>query len=604
MNSALLLEDIDRIKFLMGHDSTKIFSEQIGYSIKGTIVSEQNPPAPARPAAARPAAARPTQTNQAQTKKPAQNLTPQQVQAAKQKIQQVSTKAANSIFQELMKAFDMDGDRVLTDYDGTNEKSAIAAIQKIKNRETLDALNRRIAMTKQYKDLKSWLNAEMSDFDAEYGQIWSKLEKMGYAGANRNVLLQYAGKTGVGQIVKAADKAIDQLRGMSFEDIMEGFRGIVGGTGGTIAQILIGAIPGIGQGTVALLNGLLFGWDMFQKSTGSAKFSWFNAISDFLSTVLSFIPGGKASTGELAAAKPALEGATTLPTFFAKLSQSFPSLAKMFKSIAGKLSTWGGAAISNIRKGVAWLVSKVPFLKSLGGMIEKALSGVSGFLKNLASAAAGTTKQVATKVASTFAASVPALYKSTTYLTQFGKNAVQSLGRGLFAKIEGRVGRKIAEELDKAAVDKIEEFLWSKGENLAVEDARPIICKWGTVYCATFDIISNSILVTKSAKDALKKTGKATKQRKQISKFNTLAGKVKKSTQYAKAATKAAKQGYKTGETGLKGYEQVKSDIAQVNTTPKNQNTQTQAGQPKQRTMAENSLNEEIQEIKRYISLI
>ena len=36
-------------------------------------------------------------------KQPAQNLTPQQIQVAKQKIQQVSTKAANSIFQELMK---------------------------------------------------------------------------------------------------------------------------------------------------------------------------------------------------------------------------------------------------------------------------------------------------------------------------------------------------------------------------------------------------------------------------------------------------------------------------------------------------------------------
>ena len=571
MSRLLILEDVNRIRFLMGYDSPKVFSEQILYNIDQSIISEQTPQKP-------------------QPKQPTQNLTPQQIQVAKQKIQQVSTKAANSIFQELMKAFDMDGDKVLTDSDGTNEKLAIAAIQKIRNRETLDALNKRIAMTKQYKDLKSWLNAEMSDFDSEYGQIWAKLEKMGYAGANRNVLLQYAGKTGVGQIVKAADKAIDQLRGMSFEDIMEGIREVVGGTVGTIGQIILGAIPGIGQGAVALLNGLLFGWDMYQKSVGSAKFSWFNAISDFLSTVLSFIPGGKASTGELAAAKPALAGATTLPSFFAKLSQNFPTLAKMFKSIAGKLSTWGGAAITAIRKGVSWLVSKVPFLKSLGGTIEKALSGVGGFLSSLASAAAGSTKQVATKVASTFAASVPAIYKSTTYLTQFGKNAIKSLGRGLFTQMETRLGRKVVEELDKAAVDKIEEFLWSKGEGLAVEDARPIICKWGKVYCATFDIVVNGNLVAKSGKDAFQKTGKATKQRKQITKFNTLAGKVKKSTQYAKAANKAAKQGYKTVGAGQKGYQQVQSDLA-AQPTP-------------QKTVAENRLNEEIQEIRRYISLI
>ena len=570
MNNTLLFEDISRIKFLMGHDSSKVFSEQIGYNTNSNIISEQTKVVPA--------------------KQPAQNLTPQQIQVAKQKIQQVSTKAANSIFQELMKAFDMDGDRVLNDYDGTNEKSAIAAIQKIRNRETLDALNKRIAMTKQYKDLKSWLNAEMSDFDGEYGQIWAKLEKMGYAGANRNVLLQYAGKTGVGQLVKSADKAIDQLRGMSLEDIMEGIRGIVGGVIGTVGQIIIGAIPGFGQGAVALLNGLLFGWDMYQKSVGSAKFSWFNAVSDFLSTVLSFIPGGKATTGELAAAKPSLAGATDLPTFFVKLSQNFPTLAKMFKSISGKLATWGGAAISGIRKGVSWLVSKLPFLKNLSSTIEKALSGIGGFLKNLASAAAGTTKQVATKVASTFAASVPTIYKSTTYLAQFGKNTVKSLGRNLLAKLETKVGRKVIEELDKAAVDKIEQFLWSKGENLTVDQARPIVCKWGSVYCTTFDIVSNGIFVAKSGKDAIKTVGKATKNRKQLTKLNALATKVKKGTQYAKTVTKATKQGVKAVEKGQKGYAQVQSGLT---------------GKPTpQKTVTENRLNEEIQEIKRYISLI
>ena len=570
MNRTLLFEDISRIKFLMGHDSSKVFSEQIGYNTNSNIISEQTKVVPA--------------------KQPAQNLTPQQIQVAKQKIQQVSTKAANSIFQELMKAFDMDGDRVLNDYDGTNEKSAVAAIQKIRNRETLDALNKRIAMTKQYKDLKSWLNAEMSDFDGEYGQIWAKLEKMGYAGANRNVLLQYAGKTGVGQLVKSADKAIDQLRGMSLEDIMEGIRGIVGGVIGTVGQIIIGAIPGFGQGAVALLNGLLFGWDMYQKSVGSAKFSWFNAVSDFLSTVLSFIPGGKATTGELAAAKPSLAGATDLPTFFVKLSQNFPTLAKMFKSISGKLATWGGSAISGIRKGVSWLVSKLPFLKNLSSTIEKALSGIGGFLKNLASAAAGTTKQVATKVASTFAARVPTIYKSTTYLAQFGKNTVKSLGRNLLAKLETKVGRKVIEELDKAAVDKIEQFLWSKGENLTVDQARPIVCKWGPVYCTTFDIVSNGIFVAKSGKDAIKTVGKATKNRKQLTNLNALATKVKKGTQYAKTVTKATKQGVKAVEKGQKGYAQVQSDLT---------------GKPTpQKTVTENRLNEEIQEIKRYISLI
>lgn len=571
MSNALLVEDVSRIKFLMGYDSSKLFSEHIDYNTNDYIISEQNPPAP----------------KPAQPKQPAQNLTPQQIQAAKQKIQQVSTKAANSIFQELMKAFDMDGDRVLTDYDGTNERSAIAAIQKIRNRETLDALNRRVAMTKQFKDLKSWLNAEMSDFDAEYGQIWSKLEKMGYAGANRNVLLQYAGQTGVGQLVKSADKAIDQLRGMSFEDIMEGLRNIVNGAGGSIAQILIGAIPGIGQASVALLNGILFGWDMVQKSTGSKKFSWFNAVSDLLSTLLSFIPGGKATTAELQAAKPALEGATTLPSFFSIMSKNFPGLAKIFKSIGGKIATWGGSAVSGIRKGVSWLVSKLPFLKNLGATVEKALSGVGGFLQSLSSAVTGTV----TKAVSGFAKSVPKAYKATSYLTNYGKTLTKNMGKGVFSKLETTLGKKVAAEVDKKIVEKIEDYLWENGQTLTMDTARPAICKMGPAYCATFDIMANVILVGKSAKELGKTLDKGGKTAKgALDKTLQASGRVKSGLEGVKTGVKATKQGVTTAKQTEAGIKQVQTDLAGNTTT--------------QKTVAENSLNEEIQEIKRYISLI
>ena len=73
-------------------------------------------------------------------------------------------------------------------------------------------------------------------------------------------------------------------------------------------------------------------------------------------------------------------------------------------------------------------------------------------------------------------------------------------------------------------------------------------------------------------------------------KLNALATKVKKGTQYAKTVTKATKQGVKTVEKGQKGYQQVQSDLA---------------GKPTpQKTVTENRLNEEIQEIRRYISLI
>ena len=52
-----------------------------------------------------------------------------------------------------MKAFDVDGDKDLKDYDGTNETNALKAIKKIKNKETLEynksLLNRKREIAKQ-----------------------------------------------------------------------------------------------------------------------------------------------------------------------------------------------------------------------------------------------------------------------------------------------------------------------------------------------------------------------------------------------------------------------------------------------------------------------
>ncbi len=155
-------------------------------------------------------------------------------------------------------------------------------------------------MTKQYKNLKSWLNAEMSDFDSEYGQIWAKLQKMGYDGANYNILLKVAGYTPVGTLIKGADKAIDALRGMSFEDIMEGFRKILSGIGGTIATTILAVTGPIGAGINVLLYGVLSAFDVYQLNKGSKKFSWFNLILDLFSTVL-------AGFGVSKAMKPAEE---------------------------------------------------------------------------------------------------------------------------------------------------------------------------------------------------------------------------------------------------------------------------------------------------------
>jgi len=49
MSNTLLVEDVSRIKFLMGYDSTKVFSEQIDYNTNSDIILEQNPSVPKQP---------------------------------------------------------------------------------------------------------------------------------------------------------------------------------------------------------------------------------------------------------------------------------------------------------------------------------------------------------------------------------------------------------------------------------------------------------------------------------------------------------------------------------------------------------------------------
>jgi len=456
MTTNILYEEVNRINFLMNYDSSKLVTEQKSYDTHYVTLIEQTKPQPVKPGA-----------------KPQGNLTPQQIQAAKQKIQQQATKSANSIFQELMKAFDMDGDRVLTDSDGTNEGLAIAAIKKIKNKETLDALNKRIGVTKQYKDLKSWLNAEMSDFDSEYGQIWAKLEKMGYAGANRSILLQVAGTTGVGQLIKGADKAIDALRGMSFEDIMEGFRSLISGIGGTIATTILAVTGPIGAGVNVLLYAILSVWDVTLLKNSSPKFSWFNLILDLFSTVL-------AGFGVSKAFKPAeevLKRERTIEGFVRTLSDKFPTLWKW----TAKIATFFGQAVSKVSglvsKGINWVVSKLPFLAKLLNPI-----------KNMANTAVEYGKMIAQKFAGS------QVVQKTAQLATSGLGYLKSFGNVALDKVmvalESKLGSKLAGKFDTKIFDKIKGYALGNAKGYSVGQIRPQFCKVATSSeCKQFDAI-------------------------------------------------------------------------------------------------------------------
>ena len=448
--SSQLNEEIERIRFISNYDPTK-------------LVTEQKSPTPAA--------------------KPQAKLTPQQIQAAKQKIQQQATKSANSIFQELMKAFDMDGDRVLTDYDGTNEGLAIAAIKKIKNKETLEALNKRIGATKQYKDLKSWLNAEMSDFDSEYGQIWAKLEKMGYAGANYNILLKVAGYTPVGMLVKGTDKAIDTLRGMTLDQIMEGFRSFLNGVGGAVVQALLAIFGGpLGAGINTFAWAALTIYDIYQASEG--KVNWWNIIID----VFSLITNGVAARSLRAAKLGAAEVQTAEGTISA-LAKKFPKIYEYVKSFGQTLSNWGGKIVGMIENALKWLMSKLPFLEGPLNSLRSVMTKVSEFLLKIG-------KAVKDPIGS----------KTVTNLANKGLTNI-----GVSNYIMSKAGQEGLKRFEKDVVKKVYDYYLKHYGNYADQAIKNQVCKMGAQYCSVYTTIEKGVLGTMAVGSVTAGTGNVAK---------------------------------------------------------------------------------------------
>lgn len=418
--------------------------------------------------------------------KPA-GLSPQQIEAqAKAKINAVAQKEAQEIYNSIKSAFDMDGDGDLRDWDGTNESTALKAIRKISSKETLNLLNQLISKQGQYSGLKDWVNDEMSDFDSEYGDIWTKLESLGYSGHNRNLLYKIAGYSPVGLVVKGVDKGIDALRSMSLEDIMEGFREIVGGVGGTIAQIIIGFTGPIGAGIILAINGILLGWDIYQLSTGSQKFSWFNLIMDLLGTTL-------AGAGLKSALKPAqavLQAEKTLPGFFGKMAQRFPDTFKIFQGIGNVIGKAAEFVVNLFKKGVQWITKYVPFLKNMLAPLERGLGKLSGIIGDILKSLAGAGGKVVAKVGSTItgvSSKIAASKVGTTLGPVLKKVETQGL-----KFLETKFGQKALETTDQFAVNRVEEYLKDKGYHLPIQAAQAAMCKVGSKECVAMKAIAQA----------------------------------------------------------------------------------------------------------------
>lgn len=504
MKNNLLYEEIGRINFLMNYDSSKLITEQKKTKTPTLILQEDDKQPQGQPQG---------------------EPTPQQLEAAKQKIQKQANTTARQIYDELMKAFDVDGDKDLKDYDGTNENAALKAIKKIKNKETLDALNKIIKSWKQFNGLRSWVNSEMSDFDSEYGNIWNNLEKVGYHGANKNILLKVAGYTPAGLMIKGADKAIDTLRTMSFEDIMEGLRSLVGGVGGTIATTILAATGPIGGSVNVMLYAVLTAFDIYQLTTGSKKFEIFNLILDILSTALAGVGVAKA----LSPVKAAVAGEKTVEGFMKTVSSKFPELAKWLSKIGKFLGNVGAKIAGFFNKGIVWLTQKLPFLTKILQPLKSAIKNVGGWAKSLA-----------TKFGST------ALGQGVQTIAQSIGTVLQKVGAKsgdwLMKFMKSNVGTAALKEIDAQIIKYIEGYLYKNGKSYAINDIRPVFCKTpDSNYCVAFDRILQSVdvaySVKKVGKDVKKglKSGKEFKQSKQF-------GDALKTTQ---GLTKGVKTGYK-----------------------------------------------------------
>ena len=314
-------------------------------------------------------------------------MTPEQKAAflkSEADIKAKNDSAAYSVVNALKRAFDLDGDNVFDDYDGTNEDDAVKAIDLIVNKNILDKVNEIIAyQIKPYKDLRAWLNAEMSDFDpTQYRAIWKRLEGLGYTGANYNTFLAAAG-AGV-DLVK---KGFTWLKEKGIPWFFEQMRDILGSTGGAILQTLLD-YTGVGALGVTAAWAALTLFDVSQIASGIG--SWGKL---FFSVIGLCTAGALAKTiGKFL--KPYFGTGGTIGSFFQKIAKQswFVKYVKPWVSKIGSALSWASGLI---KQAGTWVVEKLG-ATTIGGMVTKAAAWMEqlfqGIVKWAGTGAASETK--------------------------------------------------------------------------------------------------------------------------------------------------------------------------------------------------------------------
>jgi hypothetical protein len=425
------------------------------------------------------------------------------------KLSADTEKVANSVISKLKKAFDMDKDGDYKDYDGTLESDAIAAIYSIKNKNQLDAVNKKIKSLKIATSLKQWVNWEMSDFDPqEYRKLWKHLEGLGYQGANYNTALAAAGiaydATG-GKMLEDVGQALQQLKNLTITDIMEGFRDMLNGVTGGAVQLLLTVFGGpIGAGINMFAWAVLLIWDIFQWVQN--KPNWWNLIVDLFSVVTAGV-----ATKFLAPAKSIAAEAKTIPSMMSSLSTKFPTIAKYLKGFAGKLVSLGKSAVNGVKSALGWLSNKLPFLSSWWSKLNGVVGKIGDFVT-----------MIDDSISKTFLGGVTK--KITGSLSSVVKKSLPKLGTFL----ETSAGKELAKGLTKLEKKAIEDYVTGPLRGKSLEYATNYVCKNGTKNsCQTFKQANNYYKIGRDA-------GKAGKSGTDINKSKSLADIAKSGKQYTK----------------------------------------------------------------------
>ena len=479
---------------------------------------------------------------------------------------------ATQIFNDLATAFDGAG---------TYEGQAVKAYKQITCKPILDAVNAKVAARGMksgtfgtgapINNVGDWAKDEMSDYDYEqFRTIWAGLQKLGYKAPPVNQAMKALGVVGEKTGINDIDRGIEALASMTIEDVMEGFRGIVNGIGGTVATLILSVIPG-GQAVNALIYGVLTAWDFIQKGNGSSKFSWFNLIVDSLSLVMSAIGAGAWVKATFGKAAPILGAEKSLAGLFAKMSKTMPKAFQFLESVVSKIAGGAKWVVDGIKKGVAWLISKMSFLAKWKDTLLSPLNKISAFFDEVVNAIAMTpggkqaAKILANPVAAISKTSGGQLTKKV--LTTTGASKYIQAGAGYLGKwgkthivdtlvnIEAKLGKEAFEELDKKVARAIETWVAEEGKDLTIEAARPLICAKGKIYCSTFDILMNAVTGTVTLRTAAMHGGETGHLSHQIGHAGSTGERILKQAGTAKAGVETAHY----GENAYNAYAGVKA---------------------------------------------